>query len=85
MEGEMETGAYPLGVAFHPTQSLAVAVKGDGGSFFDTKSFAAKKKVSAPKPGEPSVLVFGAKGKKLIYGTTQGDVSHLKFMDLSEE
>jgi DNA-binding beta-propeller fold protein YncE len=85
MLGEMETGPFPSAIAYHPTQPLAAAVKGDGGSLFDTKSFAAKKKLQAPKAGEPTVLAFGGNGKKLIYGTTNGDVTILAFQDLADD
>jgi hypothetical protein len=84
--GELETGAYPCGMASHPVLPLIFACNGKQGAVFSAKSYAAGQKFTAPREtagaGTPSVLAFVGKGKKLAWGNTQGDAGALKFYDL---
>lgn len=82
MLGEFETGAYPNGCTFHPALPLAFACTGKSGKVFSTKSFAGGQALDAPRAGPPTVLAFVGKGKKLAWGTTSGDSSLLKFIDV---
>jgi S1-C subfamily serine protease len=84
--GEMETGAYPCGMASHPVLPLVLACTGKEGAVFSAKSYAASQKFAAPQqtPGAaaPSVLAFVGRGQKLAWGTSSGDAGVLKFYDL---
>jgi hypothetical protein len=84
--GELETGAFPCGCAVHPVLPLIFACNGKEGSVFSAKSYAPGQKIASPleTPGAaaPSVLAFVAKGKKLAWGTTNGEKGVLKFYDL---
>ena len=83
--GELETGAYPCGMAVHPVLPLMFACNGKQGAVFSAKSYAAGQKLTAPREiqgaATPSVLAFVGKGQKLAWGTG-GDAGVLKFYDL---
>jgi hypothetical protein len=84
--GELETGAYPCGMAVHPVLPLLFACNGKQGAVFSAKSYAPGQKFKAPRetPGAaaPSVLAFVGKGQKLAWGTTAGDTGVLKLYDV---
>jgi hypothetical protein len=84
--GELETGAFPCGMAVHPALPLMFACNGDSGSVFSAKSYSAGQKLTAPSQTKgtavPAVLVFVGKGKKLAWGANNGDEGTLKFYDL---
>jgi DNA-binding beta-propeller fold protein YncE len=72
--GQVETGPFPTGIAFHPVLSLGVAEPGNGANvmLFNTKSFAEVAKFSTAKNEGPGVgggplLTFAAKGTKVAY------------------
>jgi len=83
--GELETGAYPSGLAVHPDLPLLFACTGKDGFVFNAKSYVPGEKFAAPKEAAgaapPSVLAFVAKGKKLAWGTS-GDNGVLKLYDI---
>jgi hypothetical protein len=84
--GELETGAYPCGVAMHPVLPLMFACTGKEGSVFSAKSYAASQKFPAPRQVQgaawPSVLAFVGKGQKLAWGTSDAKTGVLKLYDL---
>ena len=84
--GELETGAFPSGCAFHPVRPLVFACTGKQGSVFIAKSYAAGQKFTAPLEtrgaATASVLAFVGKGRKLAWGTSSGGRGVLKFYDL---
>lgn len=91
MAGEIEVGAYPYTVAFHPVLNQGVACKsGAELIFFNAKSLAGKGKVKA-SDGEPSLPLYCAKGTKLVYLTGVSGVhskeSEIQFypLELSDE
>lgn len=69
--GQVETGAYPTDIAFHPTLDLGAAEKRGGElTLFSTRSFAPLTTWQAPKgtsDAETHLLTFAAQGSKLIY------------------
>ena len=70
--GQVETGAFPAGVAFHPALDIGVAEKSGGTlCLFNARSFTIDKtiEVSAKGPANPQsgVLLFGGRGTKLVY------------------
>jgi hypothetical protein len=77
--GDLDTGAYPAGVAVHPVLPLMFGCNGKEGAVFNAKSFVGGQKIAAGKEGTPVVLAFVARGQKLAYGTTGGV---LKLVDL---
>jgi outer membrane protein assembly factor BamB len=77
--GDLDTGAYPAGIAVHPVLPLLFGCNGKEGSVFNAKSFTAGQKIVAGKEGAPVVLAFVSRGQKLAYGTTGGV---LKLVDL---
>src|SRR5262249_17253721 len=84
--GEMETGAYPCGMAAHPVLPLMFACNGNQGAVFSTKSYAGSQKFTAPQEtrgaAAPNVLAFVGRGQKLAWGTSSGDAGVLKLYDL---
>jgi hypothetical protein len=85
--GELETGAYPCGMAAHPILPLMFACNGDHGTVCNAKSYAPGQKLTAPSKtagaATPSVLVFVGKGQKLAWGSSsKGDAGVLKIYDL---
>lgn len=84
--GEMETGAFPCGMAVHPVLPLMFACNGKEGSVFNAKSYAATQKFTAPRETQgaaaPSVLAFVGNGQKLAWGVSNGDVGVLKIYNL---
>jgi len=71
--GQVETGAYPADVSFHPVLDLGVAEKFGGGRellLLDARSFAVIKTMAFKTRGgasESGLLTFGGRGTKLIY------------------
>ena len=80
--GELETGAYPSGFTAHPVLPLMFGCTGKEGAVFNAKSYAAVQKLTAPREGGAVVLAFVAKGQKLAWGTTSGELGTLKLYDL---
>lgn len=84
--GEMETGAYPCGMAVHPVLPLMFACNGKEGAVFNAKSYAAGQKFAAPQEtggaAAPSVLAFVGKGQKLAWGAANAESGVLKLYDL---
>lgn len=84
--GELETGAYPGGMATHPVLPLVFACNGGQGAVFNAKTFVAGQKIDAPKgiegPNAPSVLAFVGKGQKLAWGRANPDSGMLKIYGL---
>jgi hypothetical protein len=68
--GQVETGPYPVTIAFHPTQNLGAAYH-DGSPaevlLFNAKSFAKKGTFKVQKHGQAAFLAFGGKGTKIVY------------------
>jgi len=72
--GQVEIGAYPTAVAFHPVLELGVAEKGGGSSelmLFDAGSLAPIKTMDFKTGGggksDSGLLTFGGRGTKLLY------------------
>ena len=70
--GQVETGAYPKNVCFHPVLELGAAEKSDGElTLFNTRSLALIKTIPPqPRSGtstEAILLTFGGRGTKLVY------------------
>ena len=72
--GQVETGAYPSNVSFHPVLDIGVAEKSGGDRelvLFDASSFAVIKTMAFKTRGgaasETGLLAFGGRGTKLIY------------------
>jgi DNA-binding beta-propeller fold protein YncE len=84
--GELETGAYPAGMAVHPVLPLMFACNGKQGAVFSAKSYAAGQKFATPRETQgaapQSVLAFVGKGRKLAWGTSGTDSGVLKLYDL---
>jgi hypothetical protein len=78
--GQVETGAYPKNVCFHPVLDLGAAEKSDGElTLFNTRSLAPIKTIPPPTRSgtstEAILLTFGGRGTKLVYyhgGTGSG-------------
>lgn len=72
MVGQIEVGAYPSSVAFHPTLKVGVAFR-DGPRpeliVFNSKSLARKQSVKVSSGGQFAFLGFGGEGTKAIYVT----------------
>jgi hypothetical protein len=89
--GEMETGAYPCGMAVHPVLPLMFACNGKQGAVFSAKSYAAGQKFTAPREtagaAAPSVLAFVGRGQKLAWGVSNADSGVLKLyaLELTKE
>ena len=72
--GQVETGAYPAAVGFHPVLELGVAEKSGGSRellLFDAKSLAPIKTMEFTTRGgarsDSGLLTFGGRGTKLVY------------------
>ncbi len=72
--GQVETGAFPSDVSFHPVLDIGVAEKSGGDRelvLFDASSFAVIKTMTFKTRGgsasDAGLLTFGARGTKLIY------------------
>jgi hypothetical protein len=66
--GQMETGAYPNGIAFHPDLPLVAVYKMfDEVQVFSAKSLAKKESFTLDKAGNCQFMLFGAGGTKLVY------------------
>ena len=78
--GQVETGAYPTNVIFHPVLDMGAAEKSDGElTLFNTRSLAPIKTIPAPPRSghatEAILLTFCGRGTKLAYyraGTGSG-------------
>ena len=81
--GQVETGAYPKNVCFHPVLELGAAEKSDGElTLFNTRSLAPVKTIPPPPRSgtstEAILLTFGGRGTKLVYyhaGTGSGQTA----------
>jgi hypothetical protein len=81
--GQVETGAYPKNVCFHPVLELGAAEKSDGElTLFNTRSLAPIKTIPPPTRSgtstEAILLTFGGRGTKLVYyhaGTGSGQAA----------
>src|SRR5262245_44243460 len=82
--GDLETGPFPGGCAFHPVLPLAVACTGKKATVFNAKSQAPGQTFDASLDGDPTVLAFVAKGRKLAWGTSDAGkgTGKLTFYDL---
>jgi hypothetical protein len=84
--GEMETGAYPCGMAVHPVLPLMFACNGNQGAVYNSKSYVPGQKLKSPQstPGaaSPNVLAFVGRGQKLAWGTSSGEKGVLRIYDL---
>ncbi len=84
--GEVETGAFPCGMAVHPVLPLMFACNGKEGAVYNAKSYVAGQKFIAPQQAvgaaAPSVLAFVGQGQKLAWGNSKGDAGMLKIYDL---
>jgi hypothetical protein len=75
LEGQVETGPYPVAIAFHPVLKLGAAYRdGNPGEVvvFNAKSLAKKdslklQKAGLPAGGYPVFLGFGGRGTKVVY------------------
>ncbi len=72
--GQVETGAYPSDVSFHPVLDLGAAEKFGGDKkllLFDASSLVVSKSMAIKTRGGPAsdagLLTFGGRGTKLIY------------------
>jgi hypothetical protein len=70
--GQVETGAYPKNVCFHPVLELGAAEKSDGElTLFNTRSLAPIKTIPPPARSgtstEAILLTFGGRGTRLVY------------------
>jgi hypothetical protein len=68
--GQVETGAYPVAVAFHPVLNLGAAYRdGQPGevTIFNSKSCAKRDTIKVQKGATPSILAFGGEGTKLVF------------------
>ena len=66
MAGQVEVGAYPLALAFHPALKQGVAIKSGGEVIvFNSRSLAKKSALKAGT-GEPPLAVYAARGTKLV-------------------
>jgi hypothetical protein len=72
MLGQVETGAYPVQIAFHPVLNLGAAFRdGEGGLIiFNGKSFAKKESFKTTDKGYPDILLFAGQGTKVVYAAT---------------
>ncbi len=80
--GEIETGAYPSGMAVHPVLPLMFGCTSKEGVVVNAKSYATLQKIATPRDGGPVVLTFIGKGQKLAWGSTGPNDGVLKFYDL---
>ncbi len=87
--GDLDTGAYPSGCAFHPVLPLVFAGNDKQGAIFSAKSFAPGQKVTAPGNGSTTVVAFVGQGQKLVWGSSDvgKDKGVLKFfkVELTKE
>src|SRR5207248_67066 len=68
MLGQIDTGAYPEDVAFHPKLNMGVAYHGGKELIlFNAKSFVKKGTLNTELLGSPPKLLFGGQGKKVIF------------------
>ena len=77
--GQLQTGAYPIGIAFHPTLNLGVSVRGGAMnaelSIFNSKSLTAKQTMSLPSHSSAlGILGFAGKGTKVICSLRTGSL-----------
>jgi hypothetical protein len=84
--GELETGPYPSGAAFHPVLPLVFACTGKQGTVFGAKSYAPGQKLDAPidipGAGNQKVVAFVAQGRKLAWASSNANMGVLKIYDL---
>jgi len=78
--GQIDVGAYPAGIAFHPKENLGLAYRGGPAGevlLFSSKSLARKGAFSFGKNGssESVFLAFSGDGKKVICANYGGGVS----------
>jgi hypothetical protein len=72
MLGQIETGPYPGGIAFHPLLPLGAAFRhghDPGIILFDAKSLVRKAVYPVSRAGVTALLTFGGRGTKLVYGS----------------
>lgn len=74
--GQVESVGGPQGVAFHPVLPLGAVLGVDSAkgkaTLFSTKSFVTKETIDLLDGSHPNVLLFGANGTKLIFGSIPG-------------
>ncbi len=80
MNGQVDTGPYPSGVAFHPVLPLGVASASEL-IVFSAKSLAKKDSFKPEKGGSPAFLGFGARGTKVVFAAA-GDEASVQFFPL---
>jgi hypothetical protein len=83
--GDLDTGAYPSGCAFHPVLPLVFASTDKAGAIFSAKSLAPGQKVTGPAHGTITVAAFVGRGQKLAWGASEfgaKDKGVLKFIKL---
>ena len=82
MVGEVECGAYPYSISFHPVLNLGVAVKRANELIvFNGKSLAKKQTIKAPG-GEPALVLYALEGTKLVQHVNSGVESIISFHPL---
>ncbi|MBP3959788.1 PQQ-binding-like beta-propeller repeat protein [Gemmata sp. G18] len=87
MIGEVECGAYPYSVSFHPVLNLGVVVKrGNQLNVFDGKSLAKKASIKAPG-GEPAQILYAINGTKIVQFVNSGTQTTISFhpLELGEQ
>jgi hypothetical protein len=75
LSGQVETGAYPSGIAFHPVLNLGAAYKDGHGAeifLFSAKSFATKENIKVKSGAGTNILTFGGQGAKVIFAPMPG-------------
>ncbi len=87
--GQVDSIGGPHGVAYHPDLKLGAVLGVDAKgkvTIFSTKSFVTKETIDVNDGSHPSLMLFGAHGTKLIYGSMPGaggpKVSTLEFIPL---
>lgn len=79
MVGQVECGAYPYSVSFHPILNLGVVAKrGNDLYVFNGKSLARKETIKAPG-GEPALVLYAVRGSKLVHLVNSGVDSVVSF------
>ena len=87
MVGEVECGAYPYSISFHPILNIGIAVKRENELIvFNGKSLAKKQSIKAPG-GEPALVLYALEGTKLVQHVNSGVESIISFhaLQLSEQ
>ncbi|HLY11589.1 MAG TPA: tetratricopeptide repeat protein [Planctomycetota bacterium] len=77
--GQVDLGAYPENIAFHPVLDIGAALKSDSEiTLFNTKSMAVRKRwqvKGAPQGfNEPGALKFAGRGETLLYWQMSGSM-----------